>query len=85
MTKAFTNILANLSHTMNILYISKSLVQSTLHDFLVKDYDTRLSCYSTTIDCVACGYSLNRRKISVHFKCGHSYHQDCVIHSDYSN
>ena len=85
MTKAFTNILSNLSHSINILYISSNLVQSTLHTLLEKDYEARLSCYSTTSDCVACGYSLNRRKISVHFKCGHSFHQDCVVHSDQAN
>ena len=38
MTKAFTNVFSNLSHSINILYISSNLVQSSLYDLLMRDY-----------------------------------------------
>ena len=38
MTKAFTNILSNLSHSINILYIATNLIQVSLHNVQASDY-----------------------------------------------
>ena len=38
MTKAFTNILSNLSHSINILYIATNLIQVSLHHIQGSDY-----------------------------------------------
>jgi hypothetical protein len=39
MTKAFINILSNLSHSINILYIATNLIQISLQKILILDYD----------------------------------------------
>lgn len=38
MSFAFTNILSNLSHSINILYIATNLIQLSLHKELVYDF-----------------------------------------------
>ena len=38
MSYAFTNILSNLSHSINILYIATNLIQLSLHRELTKDF-----------------------------------------------
>ena len=78
MTKAFINILSNLSHSINILYIVQNLVQNSLQNFMTSDYESKRHCYSTTDTCETCGYALKRRKDTIHFQCGHAYHKECV-------
>ena len=38
MTKAFINILSNLSHSINILYLATNLIQLSLQRVLLRDY-----------------------------------------------
>lgn len=42
MSRAFTNILANLSHSINILYIATDMIRVSLHSVMEKDYDSKL-------------------------------------------
>lgn len=51
MSYAFTNVLSNLSHSINILYIATNLIQLSLHRELVEDYETKLESYSTSSYC----------------------------------
>lgn len=51
MSHAFTNILANLSHSINILYIATNLISESLQKELIEDYDSKLHCYSTSSYC----------------------------------
>jgi len=46
------------------------------------DFDQKLHCYSTGTYCKACSFPLSRREKTVHFRCGHSYHSECVIAQD---
>lgn len=39
-------------------------------------------CYSTGSYCTACKYPLTRKGKSIHFRCGHSYHQECSVAKD---
>lgn len=82
MTKAFINILSNLSHSINILYIATNLIQISLQKILILDYDEKLHCYNTGSYCKACSYPLTRREKTLHFRCGHSYHAECAIAQD---
>ncbi len=61
MTKAFINILEDLSHMINIMYISTNLVQSSLRIELEKDYYYKLNCYRTDWDCETCQYPIDYR------------------------
>lgn len=61
MTKAFVNILSNLSHSINILYIVQDLVKNTLQNFLDQDYLSKLHCYRTSNFCETCEYGLLKR------------------------
>ena len=38
MTKAFINILSDLSHSINILYIATNLIQISLQRILLRDF-----------------------------------------------
>ena len=79
MTKAFINILSNLSHSINILYIATNLIQVSLQRVMQRDFYTQMSSYHTAGWCSTCGYPLTRLDKSVHFRCGHAYHEECVI------
>jgi hypothetical protein len=37
MTKAFITILANLSHSINIMFIAESMIEATYQDFLEEE------------------------------------------------
>lgn len=74
MSKAFVNIMANLSHSINILYIATNLISASLQHELMQDYESKLHCYSTSSFCQACKYGIVKRNKSVHFRCGHAYH-----------
>lgn len=82
MTKAFINILSNLSHSINILYIATNLIQLSLQRILIQDFDQKLFCFRTSAYCTACGYPLSRREKSIHFRCGHAYHSECSVSKD---
>ncbi len=43
MTKAFITILANLSHSINIMFIAESMIENTYQNFLAEDYVHRIS------------------------------------------
>lgn len=75
MTKAFINILSNLSHSINILYLATNLIQISLQKVLINDYSQKLYCFKTSGYCTACNYPLTRKSKSVHFRCGHAYHE----------
>ena len=75
MTKAFINILSDLSHTINILYLSTNLVQGALRKELYKDYLNKLKSFRTDYDCETCHFPIDRREKSIHFQCGHPYHK----------
>lgn len=38
MSHAFTNVLADLSHSINIFYIVNTLIKASLQDYMMKDY-----------------------------------------------
>lgn len=82
MSHAFTNILSNLSHSINILYIATNLISVSLSRTLEQDYQSKLQCYSTSSVCSACGFGIIKRAKSVHFRCGHVYHTDCILNKD---
>ena len=75
MTKAFINILSDLSHMINILYLSTNLVQISLKRELEKDYMNKLRCFRTDWDCETCRYPIDFRDKQLHFTCGHAYHK----------
>lgn len=82
MTKAFINILSNLSHSINILYLATNLIQLSLQRILIRDYGEKLYCFRTSAHCTACSYPLTRRSKSVHFRCRHAYHAECSVGKD---
>jgi hypothetical protein len=82
MTKAFTNILSNLSHSINILYLATNLIQTSLQCVLEGELTQRLHCFKTSSYCRACKFPLVRKEKSTHFRCGHAYHDECVIARD---
>lgn len=82
MTKAFINILSNLSHSINILYLATNLIQISFQRILLQDFAQKLYCFRTSAYCTACSYPLSRRDKSIHFRCGHAYHQECSIAKD---
>lgn len=82
MTKAFINILSDLSHSINILYIATNMVNVSLQKILIRDYMEKLHCFRTSPYCTTCSYPLSRREKNIHFRCGHSYHQECSIAKD---
>jgi hypothetical protein len=51
MSHAFTKVLADLSHKINIFYIVSTLIKASLQDYMIKDYDLSLKCYSTGLIC----------------------------------
>jgi hypothetical protein len=75
MTKAFINILSDLSHIINILYLSTNLVQISLKRELEKYYMNKLRCFRTDWDCETCRYPIDFRDDQLHFTCGHAYHK----------
>jgi hypothetical protein len=79
MTKAFINILSNLSHSINILYLATNLVHINFQRVLENELSQRLHCFNTSSHCRACSYPLVRKAKSTHFRCGHAYHEECVI------
>lgn len=85
MTKAFTNILSNLSHSINILYIATNLIQVSLHNVQASDYQSKLECFSTGSVCESCGFGIIKTKKSIHFRCGHCYHVECMISKEAAN
>jgi hypothetical protein len=85
MTRAFTNILSNLSHSINILYIATNLIQDSLHHTLMSEYEKKLHSYSTPSICEGCGFGLIKTAKSLHFKCGHSYHAECMVSKEQSH
>ena len=82
MTKAFINILSDLSHSINILYIATNLIHISLQRILLRDFGEKLHCFRTSSYCATCNYPLTRRQKNVHFRCGHSYHRECSIAQD---
>ncbi len=38
MKKAFINLLANLSHSINIMFIAENMIEKTYQNLLVQDY-----------------------------------------------
>ena len=74
MTKAFINILSNLSHSINILYIARNLIQQNLQNEMIDDLYQKLHCFKTSSYCTTCGYPITRKEKSVHFRCGHAFH-----------
>lgn len=80
MTKAFINILSNLSHSINILYIANSLVVASLQGCLEVDYTEKLRCFHTINECETCHFGIVKRQKSLHFQCGHCYHKECVVY-----
>lgn len=82
MTKAFTNILSDLSHSINILYLASNLVHINFQRVLENEFAQRLHCFNTSSHCRACNYPLARKAKSTHFRCGHAYHEECVIARD---
>ena len=61
MTKAFINILSDLSHSINILYIANNMVHVSLQRILMRDYMEKLHCFRTSPYCATCNYPLTRR------------------------
>jgi hypothetical protein len=51
MSHAFTNVLADLSHKINIFYIVNTLIKASLQECMMKDYDLALKCFSTGLIC----------------------------------
>ena len=41
-----------------------------------------MHCYNTDSYCRACRFPLNKRKETVHFRCGHAYHLECAVARD---
>ena len=82
MTKAFINILSDLSHTINILYIAENLIHLSLQRFQDRDFYSKLHCFRTSNYCATCNYPLTRRTKNLHFRCGHAYHEECSIAKD---
>lgn len=82
MSVAFNNILADLSHSINILYIATNLISVSLHNIQQADLESKLQCFSTGAICTACRFGIVKRDKSVHFRCGHAYHQECIISRD---
>ena len=82
MSYAFTNVLSNLSHSIQILYLVTDLLKLTLHKTIVRDLETKLECYSTSSYCENCQYGIIKRDKSVHFRCGHVYHKECLVTKD---
>jgi hypothetical protein len=82
MTKAFINILSDLSHTINILYLAENLVHNSLQRIQSRDFDQQLYCFRTSNYCDTCRFPLSRRPNNVHFRCGHAYHKECSIAKD---
>jgi hypothetical protein len=60
-SSAFTNVLANLSHTITIFYIVSTLIKDSLQDYLARDYDCSLRCYNTGFYCEVCKFLIKRR------------------------
>ncbi len=79
MTKAFITILANLSHSINIMFIAESMIEKTYQNFLTQDYGHRISGVGGEETCRSCKFGIMKRKKSKHFHCHHSYHNDCII------
>lgn len=82
MTKAFINILSNLSHSINILYIARNLIQQNLQNEMIDDLYQKLHCFKTSSYCTTCGYPITRKEKSVHFRCGHAFHSECSVSKD---
>jgi len=82
MTKAFINILSDLSHNINIYYIATNLIQLSLQRLLQDDLSQKGRCYHTSSSCRACRFPLIKRTQSLHFRCGHAYHLECVVAKD---
>lgn len=82
MTKAFINILSDLSHTINILYLAENLIHNSLRRFEEKDFEQQLYCFRTSAYCATCGFPLSRKTKNIHFRCGHAYHEECSIAKD---
>jgi hypothetical protein len=82
MTKAFINILSNQSHLVNIIYISANLVQGSLQRAQESDFHTKLQCFKTEIYCRTCNFPLLRKDKSIHFRCGHAYHKECIVSNE---
>jgi len=79
MTKAFITILANLSHSINIMFIAESMIEKTYQGFLTQDYVNRISGVGGEETCRSCKFGIMKRKKSKHFHCHHSYHNECII------
>jgi hypothetical protein len=79
MTKAFINILSNLSHSINILYIARNLIQQNLQNEMIDDLYQKLHCFKTSSYCTTCSYPITRKEKSVHFRCGHAFHSECSV------
>ncbi len=82
MTKAFINILSNLSHSIDILYLANTLVKTSFQRNLETDYLQKLKPYSTGSVCQTCWYPITKREKSQHYRCGHTYHKECVTQED---
>ena len=82
MTKAFINILSDLSHSINILYIASNLIHLSLQRILYQDFMQKLHCFRTSAYCTTCSYPLTRREKNIYFRCGHAYHLECSIAKD---
>ena len=74
MTKAFITILANLSHSINIMFIAESMIENTYQQFLNQDYVNRIIGYGGEETCRSCKFGIAKRQKSKHFHCHHSYH-----------
>lgn len=74
MTKAFMNLLANLSHSINIMFIAENMIEKTYQNLLIEDYYRKISGVGGEGECKACKYGIMRRKKSKHYQCHHSYH-----------
>lgn len=82
MTKAFINILSDLSHSINIFYLATNLIETSLQRILQRDLNEKLYSFKTTSKCRACGFPLVRTEKTTHFRCGHAFHEECVIAKD---
>jgi hypothetical protein len=55
------------------------MIKQTYQDFLVMDYESKLSGIGGHEICETCQFGIAKRQKSKHFKCHHSYHNECVI------
>ena len=78
MTKAFITILANLSHSINIMFIAETMIEKTYQGFLSEDYYNKISGVGGQDTCRSCKFGIARTKKSKLFHCHHSYHDKCV-------